>query len=192
VRGANPHIQKIGCGGRHHHESRSARAAQSSRNPALAPLSQGKDVERDHAAFKRFVILGLVEEKPDGFAVTELGRQRHHILRRVKCDTERPQDDIPPVVGRHNQREEKPNCPQCSETIGVSRRSPAFQIGSPNWSKVYGRGRESSLGGSAVNISPFAPVAGDESRASDSPAYWSRLISRRMNSAVRRCARALG
>ena len=42
----------------------------------LLHLSQGKDFEPDPTVFKRFVMLGLVEEKPDGFAITELGRQR--------------------------------------------------------------------------------------------------------------------
>jgi hypothetical protein len=32
--------------------------------------------EIDTAACKRFVMLGLADEKPDGFAITELGRQR--------------------------------------------------------------------------------------------------------------------
>lgn len=34
--------------------------------------------ELDPAACKRFVMLGLADEKPDGFAITELGRQRLH------------------------------------------------------------------------------------------------------------------
>jgi hypothetical protein len=46
----------------------------------LLHLLQGKDFEPDPIVFKRFVMLGLVEEKPDGFNITELGRQR---LRRV-------------------------------------------------------------------------------------------------------------
>jgi hypothetical protein len=42
----------------------------------LLHLSQGRDFEPDLAAFKRFVMLGLVDQKPDGFALTELGRRR--------------------------------------------------------------------------------------------------------------------
>jgi hypothetical protein len=42
----------------------------------LLHLSQGGDFQPDPAAFKRFGVLGLVEERPDGFAITELGRQR--------------------------------------------------------------------------------------------------------------------
>ena len=42
----------------------------------LLHLLQSRDFQPDSAAFKRFVMLGLVEEKPDGFAITELGRQR--------------------------------------------------------------------------------------------------------------------
>ena len=42
----------------------------------LLHLLQGRDFEPDPAAFKRFVMLGLVDEKPNGFALTELGRQR--------------------------------------------------------------------------------------------------------------------
>ena len=42
----------------------------------LLHLMQGRDFEPDPSAFKRFVMLGLVVEKPAGFALTELGRQR--------------------------------------------------------------------------------------------------------------------
>jgi hypothetical protein len=42
----------------------------------LVYLLQGRDFQPDPAAFKRFVMLGLVDQKPDGFALTELGRQR--------------------------------------------------------------------------------------------------------------------
>jgi hypothetical protein len=42
----------------------------------LIHLFQGKDFEPDPAAFKRFVMLGLVDQKLDGFALTDLGRQR--------------------------------------------------------------------------------------------------------------------
>ena len=41
----------------------------------LLHLAQGKASEPDLPA-KRFVMLGLVEEKPEGFAITELGRRR--------------------------------------------------------------------------------------------------------------------
>ena len=36
----------------------------------LLHLFQGRDFEPDPAAFKRFVKLGLVDEKSDGFALT--------------------------------------------------------------------------------------------------------------------------
>jgi hypothetical protein len=42
----------------------------------LLYLFHGRDFQPDPAAFKRFVMLGLVDEKPNGFALTELGRQR--------------------------------------------------------------------------------------------------------------------
>jgi hypothetical protein len=42
----------------------------------LVYLLQGRDFQPDPVAFRRFVLLGLVDEKPDGFALTELGRQR--------------------------------------------------------------------------------------------------------------------
>jgi hypothetical protein len=42
----------------------------------LLYLLQGRDFQPDPTAFKRFVMLGLVDEKPNGFALTELGRQR--------------------------------------------------------------------------------------------------------------------
>ena len=46
----------------------------------LLHLLQGKDFEPDPTVFRRFVMLGLVEQNPEGFTITELGRQR---LRRV-------------------------------------------------------------------------------------------------------------
>lgn len=42
----------------------------------LLYLLQGSDFQPDPAAFTRFVMLGLVDEKPDGFGLTELGRKR--------------------------------------------------------------------------------------------------------------------
>jgi hypothetical protein len=42
----------------------------------LIRLLHGRDFQPDPAAFKRFVMLGLVDEKPNGFSLTELGRQR--------------------------------------------------------------------------------------------------------------------
>ena len=42
----------------------------------LLHLLQSRDFQLDPTAVKRFVMLGLVEEKPDGFGITELGRQR--------------------------------------------------------------------------------------------------------------------
>jgi hypothetical protein len=44
----------------------------------LVSLLQGRDFQPDPVAFGRFVMLGLVDEKPDGFALTELGRQRRN------------------------------------------------------------------------------------------------------------------
>jgi hypothetical protein len=41
----------------------------------LLYLLHGKDFQPDPAAFKRFVMLGLVDEKPNGFALTELKRE---------------------------------------------------------------------------------------------------------------------
>jgi len=49
----------------------------------LLHLLQGKDFEPDPIVFKRFVMLGLVEEKPDGFNITELGRQRLRLSNRA-------------------------------------------------------------------------------------------------------------
>ena len=42
----------------------------------LLHLLQSRDFQPDPTAFKRFVMLGLVEDKPDGLSITELGRQR--------------------------------------------------------------------------------------------------------------------
>jgi|HubBroStandDraft_6_1064221.scaffolds.fasta_scaffold539291_1 hypothetical protein len=42
----------------------------------LLHLLQGRDFKPDPTVFKRFIVLGLVEEKLDGLAITELGRQR--------------------------------------------------------------------------------------------------------------------
>jgi hypothetical protein len=42
----------------------------------LLHLAQGKDFEPDAAVFRRFVMLGLVEEKPDRYTITELGLHR--------------------------------------------------------------------------------------------------------------------
>ena len=50
----------------------------------LFHLLQGRAFQPDPAAFKRFVMLGLVDEKANGFVLTELGRQR------LKAD-QRPQ-----------------------------------------------------------------------------------------------------
>jgi len=41
----------------------------------LLHLQRGKS-QPDPTGFKQFIMLGLVEEKPGGFAITELGRQR--------------------------------------------------------------------------------------------------------------------
>jgi hypothetical protein len=41
----------------------------------LLHLQQGK-TQPDPAALKRFILLGLVDEKPEGLTLTELGRQR--------------------------------------------------------------------------------------------------------------------
>ena len=42
----------------------------------LLHLAQGKGFAPGAAAFRRFVMLGLVKEATDGFAITELGLQR--------------------------------------------------------------------------------------------------------------------
>jgi hypothetical protein len=42
----------------------------------LVYLLQGRDFQPDPAALQRFMTLGLVDQKPDGFALTDLGRQR--------------------------------------------------------------------------------------------------------------------
>jgi hypothetical protein len=42
----------------------------------LLRLLHGRDFQPDPVAFRRFVMLGLVDEKPNGFSLTELGRQR--------------------------------------------------------------------------------------------------------------------
>ena len=42
----------------------------------LLHLQQGKTSQPDPAAVKRFILLGLVDEKPEGLTLTELGRQR--------------------------------------------------------------------------------------------------------------------
>jgi hypothetical protein len=42
----------------------------------LRHLLQRRDLEPDPVAFKRFAMLGLVEETAEGFAITELGRRR--------------------------------------------------------------------------------------------------------------------
>jgi hypothetical protein len=39
-------------------------------------LQKRADAQIDPAVCRRFVMLGLADEKPDGFAITELGRQR--------------------------------------------------------------------------------------------------------------------
>jgi hypothetical protein len=43
----------------------------------LRHLQQGKS-EPDSTGFKRFIMLGLVEERPGGFAIAELGWLRLH------------------------------------------------------------------------------------------------------------------
>jgi hypothetical protein len=50
----------------------------------LVHLLQGRDFQPDPVAFKRFVMLGLVDEKPEGFALTDLGRQRLEAEHRPK------------------------------------------------------------------------------------------------------------
>jgi hypothetical protein len=47
-------------------------------------LQKRADAEIDPAVGKRFVMLGLADETPDGFAITELGRQR------LSADQNRP------------------------------------------------------------------------------------------------------
>jgi hypothetical protein len=75
MRGADPPMQSIGCKGTI--MVRGLLAPLSLREISqLLHLLQGKDFQPDPTVFKRFVMLGLVEEKPDEFAITELGRQR--------------------------------------------------------------------------------------------------------------------
>jgi hypothetical protein len=75
VRGADTPMQSMDCK-EHFHGPRSARSAESARGARIGYLLQGRDFQADPGAFRRFVMLGLVDEKPDGFALTELGRQR--------------------------------------------------------------------------------------------------------------------
>ena len=61
----------------------------------LLQLQQGKS-RPDPTGFKRFIMLGLVEERPGGFAITELGRQRLDAeLRAESANRGRP-----PLFGR--------------------------------------------------------------------------------------------
>ena len=58
-------------------------------------LRHGKS-QSDPAGFKRFIMLGLVEKRPGGFAITELGRQRLDAeLRAESANRGRP-----PLFGR--------------------------------------------------------------------------------------------
>jgi hypothetical protein len=43
----------------------------------LRQLQQGRS-QPDPTGLKRFIMLGLVEERPDGFAIAELGWRRLH------------------------------------------------------------------------------------------------------------------
>jgi len=61
----------------------------------LLDLRHGK-FQSDPAGFKRFIMLGLVEERLGGFAITELGRQRLDAeLRAESANRGRP-----PLFGR--------------------------------------------------------------------------------------------
>jgi hypothetical protein len=61
----------------------------------LLDLRHGKS-QSDPAGFKRFIMLGLVEERPGGFAITESGRQRLDAeLRAESANRGRP-----PLFGR--------------------------------------------------------------------------------------------
>jgi len=61
----------------------------------LLDLRHGKS-QSDPSGFKRFIMLGLVEERPGGFAITELGRQRLDAeLRAESANRGRP-----PLFGR--------------------------------------------------------------------------------------------
>ncbi len=44
----------------------------------MSPRRHSADLRgrRRDLGIKRFIMLGLVDERPDGFAITELGRQR--------------------------------------------------------------------------------------------------------------------
>ena len=52
-----------------------ALARPSARARALLHLLQGGDFQHEPSALKRFVMLGLVEERPDGHMLTDLGQR---------------------------------------------------------------------------------------------------------------------
>ena len=61
----------------------------------LLDLRHGK-FQSDPAGFKRFIMLGLVEERPGGFAIAELGWQRLH----AELEAESANRGRPPPFGR--------------------------------------------------------------------------------------------
>jgi hypothetical protein len=61
----------------------------------LLDLRHGKS-QSDPSGFKRFIMLGLVEERPGGFAITELGRQRLD----AELSAESANRGRPPLFGR--------------------------------------------------------------------------------------------
>jgi hypothetical protein len=61
----------------------------------LRQLQQGKS-QPDPTGFKRFIMLGLVEERPGGFAIAELGWLRLH----AELKAESANRGRPPLFGR--------------------------------------------------------------------------------------------
>jgi hypothetical protein len=61
----------------------------------LRHLQQGKSQPHPND-FKRFIMLGLVEERPGGFAIAELGWQRLH----AELEAESANRGRPPPFGR--------------------------------------------------------------------------------------------
>jgi hypothetical protein len=61
----------------------------------LRHLQQGKSQPHPNG-FKRFIMLGLVEERPGGFAIAELGWRRRH----AELEAESANRGRPPPFGR--------------------------------------------------------------------------------------------
>ena len=74
VRGADPHAVQGLLG--HRHESRLLQRRSVFEKSSACSTCHKTELSNDPAAFKRFVMLGLVGRAPDGFSITELGRKR--------------------------------------------------------------------------------------------------------------------